>query len=118
MSDETTPAAAEPAAERTLGGIGTRVLFEDDKVRIWELELAPGARSDAHRHDLDYYLIQIAGDRIAVEPEPDSRGEYREYFAADVVPGVVVPMRRGGVETAVNVGEQRYHEIIVELKDR
>ncbi|MYS87471.1 hypothetical protein [Embleya scabrispora] len=118
MSDEITAAAAESAAERTLGGIGTRVLFEDDKVRIWELELAPGARSDAHRHELDYYLIQIAGDRIAVEPEPDSRGEYREYFAADVVPGVVVPMRRGGVETAVNVGEQRYHEIIVELKDR
>lgn len=118
MSEETVPDTDESATGRTLGGIGTRVLFEDDRVRIWELELSPGARSDVHRHELDYYLVQIAGDRIAVEPEPDSAGEYREYFAADVVPGVVVPMRRGGVETAVNVGEQRYHEIIVELKDR
>lgn len=104
-------------AERKLGGIGSKILFEDAKVRIWELALAPGERSDVHRHDLDYYLVQIGGDRIAVEPEPDSAGEYRDYFAADVVPGVVVPMKRGGVETAVNVGEQPYYEIIVELKD-
>ncbi|MDI2131186.1 hypothetical protein [Yinghuangia seranimata] len=104
-------------AERELGGIGSKVLFEDDRVRIWELALAPGERSDVHRHDLDYYLVQVAGDRIAVEPEPDSEGEFKEFFAADVVPGVVVPMKRGGVETAVNVGDRPYYEIIVELKD-
>jgi hypothetical protein len=108
----------DPNDGRALGGIGSKLLFEDDRVRIWELALAPGERSATHRHDLDHYLVQIGGDRIAVEPEPDSEGEYREYFAADVVPGVVVPMRRGGVETAVNVGERPYYEIIVELKDR
>lgn len=112
----TTEPASAPAG-RELGGIGSKVLFEDDRVRIWELALAPGERSDVHRHDLDHYLVQVRGDRIAVEPEPDSEGEYRERFAADVVPGVVVPMRRGGIETAVNVGEQPYYEIIVELKE-
>ena len=103
--------------ERVLGDVGTKMLFENDRVRVWELRLDPGERSAVHRHDLDYLLVQVAGDRIAVDPEPDSGGAYREFFSAPTVPGAVVYLKRGGVEAAVNVGTQRYHEIIVELKD-
>ncbi|MDG4859111.1 hypothetical protein P8605_13265 [Streptomyces sp. T-3] len=103
--------------ERVLGGVGTKVLFENDRVRVWELRLAPGERSDVHRHELDHLLIQIAGDRVAVQPEPDTEGPYKDYLAADIEPGLVVPIERGGVETAINVGTKPYHEIIVELKD-
>jgi len=106
-----------PTGERVLGGVGTKVLLENDRVRVWELRLDPGGRSPVHRHDVDYLLIQLEGDRIAVDPEPDSQGEYRQFFAADVIPGAVIAMKRGGVETAVNVGEKPYLEIIVELKD-
>jgi beta-alanine degradation protein BauB len=102
---------------RVLGGVGSKVLYDDDRVRIWELRLGPGEASDVHRHELDYFLVQVDGDRIAVAPEPDSEGEYREYFAADVKPGAVVAVRRGGVERAVNVGDRPYHEVIVEVKD-
>ena len=28
--------------ERKLGGIATRVLLENDRVKIWEMDLAPG----------------------------------------------------------------------------
>ncbi|WP_199546720.1 hypothetical protein [Streptomyces sp. N35] len=104
-------------SERVLGDIATKLLFENDRVRVWELRLAPGERSAVHRHDLDHLLIQISGDRIAIEPEPDSAGPFKEYLAADVVPGAVIPVDRGGIETAVNVGERPYREIIVELKD-
>ncbi|WP_327356962.1 hypothetical protein [Streptomyces sp. NBC_01304] len=103
--------------ERVLGGVGTKVLFENDRVRVWELRLAPGERSDVHRHELDYVLIQIAGDRVAVQPEPDTEGPYKDCLAADIEPGMVVPIDRGGIETAINVGAKPYHEIIVELKD-
>jgi hypothetical protein len=102
---------------RELGGIGTRVLYEDARVRVWELRLAPGEESAVHRHDLDHLLIQVAGDRIAVVPEADSMGPFREYLAADVIPGAVVHVARGGVETARNVGDEPYVEVIVELKD-
>ena len=104
-------------AERSLGDVGTRVVFEDDRVRVWQVRLAPGEESDLHRHELDHLLVQVAGDRIAVVPEPDSEGPYREYLEADVVPGAVVPVRRGGVETARNVGEKEYLEVVIELKD-
>ena len=83
---------------------------------MWVLQLAPGERSAVHRHEHDHLLIQIAGDRIAVEPEPDSEGPFREYLEADVVPGAVVHVTKGGIETAHNVGAAPYREVIVELK--
>lgn len=101
---------------RVLGDIGTRVVHEDDRVRVWVLKLAPGEQSAVHRHDLDHLLIQVKGDRIAVIPEPDSRGPFTEPLAAEVVPGAVVPVPAGGVETARNVGNEDYLEVIVELK--
>jgi hypothetical protein len=85
---------------------------------VWRVKLGPGERGAPHRHELDHLLIQIRGDRIAVLPEPDTAGPYRERLEADVVPGYVSYVPRGGVETAQNVGEQPYLEIIVELKDR
>ncbi len=102
--------------ERTLGNVATRLLFENERVRIWEMDLPPGARSATHRHDVDYVLVQIEGDRIAAEPEPDTAGTFRDYIEAPVKPGRVRFIERGGIETAINVGEQRYREILIELK--
>jgi hypothetical protein len=105
------------ADERVFGGVGSKVLFENDRVKIWEMRLDPGERGAVHRHEMDHVLIQIDGDRMAVEPEPDSQGPYREYLEGDVSPGNFFYVERGGVETAVNVGNKSFHEIIVELKD-
>jgi mannose-6-phosphate isomerase-like protein (cupin superfamily) len=102
--------------ERKLGAIADRVLFENDRVRIWELRLAPGAESAVHRHELDHILVQIDGDRMAIVPEPDSQGFYRRCEEADVVPGQCFYIERGGIETARNVGRRTYHELIIELK--
>jgi hypothetical protein len=102
---------------RTFGDVGTKLLFEDDRCKVWEVRLGPGEEGDVHRHELDHLLIQVAGDRIAVVPEPDSEGRFREFFAADVVPGAVVPVRRGGLERARNVGAKDYVEVVVEFKD-
>ncbi|MBV8690835.1 MAG: hypothetical protein JOY57_04195, partial [Actinobacteria bacterium] len=74
-------------------------------------------KSDVHRHDLDHILVLVSGDRIAVQPEPDTGGPYKDYLAADVIPGMAVFVERGGVETAINVGDEPYVEVIVELKD-
>jgi len=102
--------------ERVLGPIGTNVVYEDDRVRVWRLKLAPGQDSAVHQHDLDHLLIQIAGDRIAVLPEPDTKSPYTEPMDADVVSGMVTFVPAGGIETARNVGAEQYLEIIVELK--
>ena len=102
--------------ERQLGAIADRVVFENDRVRIWELRISPGGEGPVHRHDLDYVLVQIEGDRRAVSPEPYTEGEYQEYQEADVVPGQIFYIAKGGIETARNVGQRAYHEILIELK--
>lgn len=106
-----------PDKNRVLGDIADTILFENDRVRIWELKMPAGERGDVHRHDLDHILIQISGDRMAVQPEPDTEGFYKDYEEADVFPGNYFFVEKGGIETAVNVGKETYHEIIIELKD-
>jgi beta-alanine degradation protein BauB len=104
-------------SDRVLGGVGTRLLLENDRVKVWELHLAPGEDSPIHRHELDHLLIQLSGDRVAVIPEADTDGPYKHYLEAEVIPGMTVFVGKGGVETARNIGAELYREIIIELKD-
>jgi len=103
--------------QRTFGDVGNKKVYENDRVCVWELRLEPGEESPVHRHGLDHILIQIAGDRIALAPEPDTASRYKDYMEADVLPGEVAFVRRGGIEVARNVGAKQYREIIVELKE-
>jgi hypothetical protein len=102
---------------RVLGPMGDRVVFENDRVRIWEITIPPGGDSNIHRHDLDYVLVILGGDRVAALQEADTQSALPPYFEADVVPGQAVFVERGGVEIARNVGAEPYSEIIIELKD-
>ncbi len=58
---------------------------------------------------------------MAADFEPESKGAWAEYagqrFEEDVTPGKVPYSERGGVEAAVNTGNEQFYEIIVELKD-
>ena len=101
---------------RTLGDVATRLLFENDRVRVWEMDLAPGERSATHRHELDYVLVQLEGDRIAADFEPDTAGTYQGRVEGTVELGKTRFIAGGGLETAVNVGTRRYREILIELK--
>jgi mannose-6-phosphate isomerase-like protein (cupin superfamily) len=105
------------SGERELGDVGTRLVHENERVRIWELQLAPGERSDVHEHRLDYILVFLEGDGIAVIPEPDTAGEFTEPLEYVPPVGKAIFVRAGGVETAVNCGTQPYREILIELKD-
>jgi hypothetical protein len=41
------------------GEVGSRLLSENDRVRVWEIRLSPGERWHAHRHVLDYFWTAI-----------------------------------------------------------
>jgi predicted metal-dependent enzyme (double-stranded beta helix superfamily) len=105
-------------SQRQLGDVATTKLFENDRVRVWEMALEPGESSDVHQHTLDYLLIQLDGDKIAGIFEPDTGGPYPPGIVeGDVAPGNVIYIERGGIETAKNTGQAPYREILVELKD-
>lgn len=43
--------------------IATRVLLENDRVRIWELRLEPGERAPFHWHTTAYFFVCVDGGR-------------------------------------------------------
>ena len=53
--------------ETGYGPIATHLRFENEHMRVWEMDLAPGQMCGLHRHTLDYVLYIIEGGRIAVE---------------------------------------------------
>jgi hypothetical protein len=102
-------------AGEAIGNVGGRIIFEDERVRMWELILEPGEASDLHRHDHDYYLIISEGDYVAgVCP----KGTGVESFVGKVPEaGNTVSIGKGALEWAWNVGEKTYREVIVEMKE-
>lgn len=93
--------------------VGTRLLFENDRVRVWDLRLAPGEQIPVHRHETDYLYVVIGdgelqtvfADGTADSPRAMHDGEVR--FRE--VPGEAV-------HAAKNVGSGPWRNIVVELK--
>jgi hypothetical protein len=103
-------------ADPDLGPIATEIVYEDDHVRIWTHHLGAGEAGPLHRHELDYVIVDVEGDRIAAEPVAGTGGDYDEYVEAPVRRGKSYFLRSGGIERAINVGETAYRTVIVELK--
>ena len=99
-----------PHDDRPLGNVANRLLFENELVRVWEMDLAPGERSDRHRHDLPYLLCVLEGSRVDAEVEGGGRLEL------PVQPGSVFFVPPGATETAINASGERFREILIELK--
>lgn len=97
--------------EPTENPIGTALIFEDDRVRIWHIELEPGAEAPMHTHYLDYTTITIEGDVVERINADGSRDRI------EARPGHVSrwyqSTRRHGLK---NIGTRRFRNVIVEVK--
>ncbi len=45
------------------GCVGSTLVSESDRVRVWIIRLAPGERIGFHRHVLDYFWTSVTGGR-------------------------------------------------------
>jgi quercetin dioxygenase-like cupin family protein len=43
--------------------VGSKLLSENERVRVWEIRLQPGERIGFHRHVLDYFWTAVSGGR-------------------------------------------------------
>ena len=96
--------------DRPLGDVANKLLFENELVRVWEMQLAPGERSDRHRHDLPYLLCVLEGSRVDAQIEGVGRVEI------PVQTGSVFFVPPGATETAINASARPFREILIELK--
>ena len=67
-SDKTAwPAALQQEFEREAqtnnGCVGSELVSESERVRVWTIRLKPGQRFGFHRHVLDYFWTSVSGGR-------------------------------------------------------
>jgi beta-alanine degradation protein BauB len=55
--------AAELQGEPT-EDVGTKLLFANERVKVWEIVLAPGQRAPFHRHVRAYFYVCAAPGRV------------------------------------------------------
>jgi len=88
MTDKTTdhadksawpPAIAaefERERQKNNGCVGSMLLSESNRVRVWMIRLAPGERIGFHRHVLDYFWTSVTGGRGRQHVHDGSTVEY------------------------------------------
>ena len=103
--------ATEPTEQ-----VGTRLLFENDRVRVWDLALAPGEALEKHIHRDDYLFIVAAGGSLRhIDPENPGNDRAVHYEDNQVV-FLNVPQEGLVHDRLVNVGTEPYRNYVIELK--
>ncbi len=106
-----------------MSGVGTKTVFENDKVIVWEMTLAPGESTGQHTHEHEYFFQVISGSTLeTVSDKGASLGKFdfqtgsTHYLTLEGDQLVYGDIRVPATHEAVNVGDSQYHEILVELK--
>jgi beta-alanine degradation protein BauB len=66
-------------AERPNGCVGSELLSETDKTRVWMIRLTPGQRIGFHRHVLNYFWTSVNGGRGRQHLMDGTTVEYSYY---------------------------------------
>ncbi len=102
---------------QSLHPIASRVLYEDDEVRIWDQRIDAGTTLARHRHDHDYVIVTVqGGGPIDVDFHDGTGGALGDSITLPRSRrGEALFVEKGHVETARNRGDE-YRAILVELK--
>ena len=100
---------SEQASE--YGPVATRMIFDNDDVRVWEMDLAPGAVCGLHHHTMDYVLFILSAANVGAQ---SPGGRKMIPFPVKARATYFVPA--GGIESAHNMGDTRFFEALFELK--
>jgi hypothetical protein len=92
--------------------VGTELVFENEAVRVWIMDLQPGDESPYHQHLLDYVIVYTTPSRIEahIPGDPVRVDEFDDGYVAYVNVG-------DGIEHHIrNVSTDFHRQVIVELK--
>ena len=94
--------------------VGTELLFENDALRVWDIQLSPGERSAYHAHHTDYVIVYVTPSTITLRETPDAEGVTRDY-ADGHVHYMNVPAE--GVSHQIeNARDEPHRHMVIELK--
>ena len=91
--------------------VGSRLLFENEHVRVWEMLLEPGESFPLHAHEHPYLSLILEGALLKLIGEDGSEEPVQATAGA-------VLWREPDVHAVRNVGDTRFRNRLVELKAR
>lgn len=96
--------------------VGTRMLFEDEHIRLWELAVEPGESLEEHVHRLNYaYFVTKAG--VLRFADPENPTEFRDVtFQDNQVVYVPVPEEGRVDKRLTNIGSTPHRNYVIEVK--
>jgi hypothetical protein len=96
--------------------VGTRLMFENDRVRVWDLALEPGESLAEHSHRLDYLIVVTSGGLIRFA-DPDQPGGHRDaqYVDDQIIFREVGPAGKFDPRLT-NIGTTPHRNLVIELK--
>jgi hypothetical protein len=96
--------------------VGTRLMFENERVRVWDLALEPGESFAEHIHRLDYFYIVESGGLIRFA-DPGQPGGHRDVQFVDDQVAFREVGHAGKVDHRLtNIGTRRHRNFVIELK--
>lgn len=95
--------------------VGTRLHFENEAIRVWEVRLAPGERGPFHSHTRRYFWTVVDGG-TGRQRTADATMITREYAVGDTNYSEHTP-DAPMVHDLENVGETTLRFVTVELLD-
>jgi hypothetical protein len=78
--------------------VGSHLLSETGRLKVWEIRLAPGERLPAHKHVLDYFWT-VMTDGISVQHSDDGTTRRVVYHAGDTM------------HSTFDAGQYRFHDL-------
>ena len=93
--------------------VGTKLLFENDRLRVWDMLLEPGQSCELHQHVYDYVFVNIK--RAELELNEPGRDPVGRALDDGFVQYVVVGPQGQGAHLIRNAGESTLRQILVEF---
>lgn len=95
--------------------VGTRLMFENERVRVWDFALAPGESMEKHVHRLPFFFLVAQGGALRIS-DPDNPADYHDVHYDDDL----ISFHEVGDEAVhnrhTNIGTAPYRNYVIELK--
>jgi hypothetical protein len=105
---------SEPNSLEASDRVGSKLLFENDRVRVWDFVMQPGERSSFHSHKNDYLFIYVTPDnKIEVVTQPGPTLLAPNNFVSYYEVGDEPPL--SFTHQVKNVADSVHRQIVVEL---
>ena len=102
--------AQEATRDRPDGPIGNEILFENEQVRVWAMNVPPGDKKAWHRHELPYVIVPLTGGTFEIESVDGKIVRPQETV------GEALWRDPGEVHELRNLGDAVYRNVLIEIK--